>query len=185
MSIQDSAYKAAVPEDGAEKPKETIYRVLLEGIKSEETQGSFAIKYGILTSTPVTRIKFMLRNLPKTIIETKNAPKARGTLELIEEAGGVGTLEEFDPEVKPTVEITEEEPTIATVPDKNCLKCGFPLKESDKFCQFCHTSTGESKPQGINSVLKAGGGGKLITPKKLYIYIGIVVLILILGILAR
>lgn len=185
MSIQDSAYRSAVPEDGAAMPKETIYRVVLEGIKSEETTGSFAIKYGILTSTPVTRIKFMLRNLPKTIVETKNSAKARGTLELIEEAGGVGTLEEFDPEVKPTVEITEEEPTIATVPDKNCLKCGFPLKEKDEFCQFCHTPLRDSKPQGIKSVLKAGGRGSLITPKKLYIYIGIVALILILGILTR
>jgi hypothetical protein len=185
MSIQYSAYRSAVPEDGAEMQKETIYRVVLEGVKSEETLDSFAIKYGILTSTPVTRIKFMLRNLPKTIIETKNAARARGTLELIEEAGGAGTLEEFDPEVKPTVEIADEEPTIATVPEKNCMKCGFPLKNGDEYCQFCHTPLSDSKPQSIKTVLKAGGGGHLVQPKRLYIYLGIVIVILILGILTR
>ena len=132
MSIQDSAYKSAVPEDGGEtaagKPVEKIFRVVLEGIKSDiETPGSFAIKYGILISNPVTRIKFMLRNLPKTILETKSAPRAHGALELIEEAGGVGRMEECNPEEAPEIEIAEEEPTIATVPDKSCLKCGFTI----------------------------------------------------------
>ena len=186
MSIQDSAYRSAVPEDGTEMPNNTLYRVVLEGIKSEiETPGSFAIKYGILTSTPVTRIKFMLRNLPKTILETKNAPRARGALELIEEAGGVGLIEELNPEEAPKVEIAEEEPTIANAGEQSCLKCGFPLKKGDEYCQFCHTPLGESKTHNIKSVLKAGGGGHLVAPKRLFLYIGIVLVILILGILTR
>lgn len=186
MSIQDFAYRSAVPEDGTEIKNETIYRVILEGINSEiETPGSFAIKYGILTSTPVTRIKFMLRNLPKTIVETKSAPKARGTLELIEEAGGIGLIEEFNPEEAPKVEIPEEEPTIANSVETSCLKCGFPLKKDDQFCQFCHTPLAESKTQNIKSVLKTGGGEKLVAPKRLLLYIGIVVVILVLGILSR
>jgi len=186
MSIQDSAYRSAVPEDGTEINNETIYKVILEGIKSEiETPGSFAIKYGLLTSTPVTRIKFMLRNLPKTIVETKSAPKARGTLELIEEAGGIGRIEELNPEEAPKVEIAEEEPTIANSIETSCLKCGFPLKKNDEFCQFCHTPLAGSKTRNIKSVLKSAGGGHLVAPNRLFLYIGIVVVILVLGILTR
>ena len=186
MSIQDSAYRSAVPEDGAVMPDKTIYRVVLEGVKSQtETFGSFAIKYGILTSTPVTRIQFMLRNLPKTILETKLASKARGTLELIEEAGGAGIIEEFNSEEPPSVEISEEEPTIDNTEEMSCLKCGFPLKVGEDFCQFCHTPLVETKIQGVKSVLKAGGGGHLVAPRRLVIYVGLVIVILILGILTR
>jgi hypothetical protein len=190
MSIQDSIYRSAVPEDGGNmadgRSKEILYRVVLEGIKRDiETPDSFAIKYGILTSTPVTRIKFMIRNLPKTILETKSAPRARGALELIEEAGGVGMLEEYDPEEKPKVEITEEEPAIATVEDSNCLKCGFPLKKGDEYCQFCHTPLVEKKNPSIKSVIEAGRKGSLISPKKLMFYVAVVVLILLFGILTR
>ncbi len=190
MSIQDSIYRSAVPEDGTEmaggRSKETIYRVILEGIKSEiETPGSFAIKYGILTSTPVTRIQFMLRNLPKTILETKSATRARGTLGLIEEAGGRGLLEEYNPEEAPAVEIPEEEPTIATVEKTNCMKCGFPIKKDDEFCQFCHTPLVEKKAPNIKSVIEAGKNGNLLAPKKLLIYVAVVVVILLLGILTR
>jgi len=190
MSIQDSAYRSAVPDEGGKtadgRSSETIFRVVLEGIKSDiETPGSFAIKYGILTSTPVTRIKFMLRNLPKTILETKSAPRARGALELIEEAGGVGMMEECNPEEAPEVEIAEEEPTIATVPDKSCLKCGFPIKTDDESCQFCHPRLVEKNTPNIKSVIEAGKSGNLLTPKKLLLYIAVVVVILLIGILTR
>ncbi len=190
MSIQDSAYKSAVPGAGEEtaggKSAETIYRVILEGIKSDiETPGSFAIKYGILTNSPVTRIKFMMRNLPKTILETKSAPRARGALELIEEAGGLGMLEEYNPEEAPKVEIAEEEPTIASVPDKSCLKCGFPIKKDDEYCQFCHTPLVEKKTPNIKTMMDAGKSGNLLTPKKLLIYIAVVAVILLIGILTR
>ena len=101
-----------------------------------------------------------MRNLPKTILETKSAPRARGALELIEEAGGVGMLEEYDPEEKPRVEITEEEPNIATVAESNCLKCGFPLKKDDEYCQFCHTPYRPNPAQLVvdNSVTGASIG---------------------------
>ena len=189
MSVRDSVYKSAVPENGGEtaggKSSETIFRVVLEGMSDIETPGSFAIKYGILTSTPVTRIKFMLRNLPKTILETKSAPRAHGALELIEEAGGVGRMEECNPEEAPEIEIPEEEPTIATVPDKSCLKCGFPIKKNDEYCQFCHTRLVEKKAPNIKSMIKAGKSGDLVTPKKLLLVIAVVVVILLLGILTR
>ena len=186
MSIQDSAYRSAGPEDGVEMANNTIYRVVLEGIKSEiETPDSFAIKYGILTSTPVTRVKFMLRNMPKTILETKSAAKARGALELIEEAGGIGLIEDFDMESAPKVEISEEEPTIATADEKTCLKCGFPLKEGDEYCQFCHTPLVEKKSHKIKSVLKAGGGGNLVEPKRLVIYVMALLVLLLLAALTR
>jgi len=190
MSMRDSIYRSAMSEDGERmadgRSREILYRVVLEGIKSDiETPDSFAIKYGILTSTPVTRIKFMMRNLPKTILETKSAPRARGALELIEEAGGVGMLEEYDPEEKPRVEITEEEPNIATVAESNCLKCGFPLKKDDEYCQFCHTPLVEKKGPGISSVLEAGRTGAMISSRKLMIYAAVAVLILLIGILMR
>ena len=184
MSMQDSVYKSAVPRDGGDstngKSAEKIYRVVLEGIKSDiETTDSFAIKYGILTSTPVTKIKFMLRNLPKTILETKNGPKARGALERIEEAGGIGMIEDYSPEEKLKVEIAEEEPTIATIEDKNCLKCGFPLKKNDEYCQFCHSPVGEKKIGGIKTMIKAGGGVKLVSPGRLIFYGTLVLLTLL------
>jgi RNA polymerase subunit RPABC4/transcription elongation factor Spt4 len=159
---------------------------VLEGIKSDiETPGSFAIKYGILTSSPVTRIKFMLQNLPKTILETKSAPRARGALEVIEEAGGVGRLEEIKPEEAPKIDIAEEEPTIATVPDKSCLKCGFPIKKDDEYCQFCHSPLVEKKTPNIKTMINAGKSGNILTPKKLLIYIAAAVVILLLGLLTR
>ena len=200
MSIQDSVYRSAVPEDKEARAdgqaKEIIYRVILDGIKSDiETPGSFAIKYGILTSKPVTRIQFMLRSLPNTILETKSVPRARSALELIEEAGGVGHIEEYNPEEKPTIEIPEEEPTIekieeepttAKVENKNCLKCGFPLKKDDEYCQFCHTPLVEKKKSpNIKSVIEAGKSGTLLTPKKILIYVLVVVVILLLGLLTR
>jgi hypothetical protein len=182
MSMRDSIYRSAIPEDGENmadgRSKDILYRVVLEGIKSDiETPDSFSIKYGILTSTPVTRIKFMMRNLPKTILETRSAPRAHG--------GGIGMLEEYDPVEKPKVEITEEEPTIATVEGSNCLKCGFPLKKDDEYCQFCHTPLVESKMREIKTVLKAGGGNYLVHPKRMLFYLGLVLAILIFGMLTR
>ena len=196
MSIQDSIYKSATPktDDDTEKSgsKETIYRVVLEGIKREiETPDSFAIKYGILTSTPVTKIKFILHNLPKLILETKSASKARGALELIVEAGGIGLIEDFDPEETPQVEIPEEEPAIADTADtadsaeKNCLKCGFPLKKDDKFCQFCLTPLVKARRQKKKTTMKVSGGGHQLSPKKLMFYVALVLLVLLLGILSR
>ncbi len=190
MSISDSAYRSAAPEDGADmangRSRETIYRVVLEGIKREiETTDSFAIKYGILTSTPVTKIKFMLRNLPKTILETKSAEKARGALGLIDEAGGVGLVEDYNPEEAPKVEIAEEEPVIANTGKKNCIKCGFPLKESDRFCRFCHTPLVETRGKKKNTIMKARGKRRLVSPKMLVICCALLLLVLLWGILAR
>ena len=195
MSVQDSIYRSATPKDGDDKkevrPKETIYKVTLEGIKREiETPDSFAIKYGILTSTPVTKIKFMLRDLPKKVVETKIASKARGALELIEEAGGIGFIEDCNPEeVEPEVEIPEvpeEEPeVIADAVEKNCLKCGFPLKKDDAFCQFCLTPLVKAKGQKKKTAMKVDGGGHQLSPKKLLFYVALFLLVLLLGILMR
>jgi hypothetical protein len=192
MSVQDSIYKSATPKDGDDKTevrsKETIYKVTLEGIKREiETPDSFAIKYGILTSTPVTKIKFMLRDLPKKVVETKIASKARGALELIEEAGGIGFIEECNPEeVAPEVEIPEEKPEIVEPEEKNCVKCGFPLKNDDEFCKFCLTPLVKAKSQKKKTTLKVGGGGgHQLSSKKLLIYVVLFLFVLLLGLLTR
>ncbi len=191
MSVQDSIYRSATPKDGDDKkdvrPKETIYKVTLEGIKREiETPDSFAIKYGILTSTPVTKIKFMLRDLPKKVVETKIASKARGALELIEEAGGIGFIEDCNPEeVKPEVEIPEEKQEIVEIEEKNCIKCGFPLKKDDEFCQFCLTPLVRARKQKKKMTLKVGGEGSHLSPKKLLFYVALFLLVLLLGILTR
>ena len=184
MSIQDSIYRSAAPGDGTGMAGEKIYRVIFEGIKSDiETPDSFAIKYGLLTSTPVTKIKFMLRSLPKTILETKSAAKAREVLELLEEAGGVGMIEEYDPSTDPKIEIPEQEPSKAAGDEKVCSKCGFPLRDGDEFCQFCHTPLVETKSHKIKTILKAGGGGYLVDPKRLFYYLVAVLVILLLGII--
>lgn len=189
MSIPDSVYSSAAPKNSGDmaenRSRETIYRVLLEGIKQEETPDSFAIKYGIMTSTPVTKIKFMLRNLPKTILETKSDSKARGTLGLIDEAGGIGRIEDYNPEEAPKVEIAEEEPAIDDTVEKNCLKCGFPLKKSDKFCRFCHTSLVETSGHRRNTIMKARGESSLVTPKRLVICVVVFLLVLLWVMLAR
>ena len=189
--MQDSIYKSATPKDAADKAedrsKETIYKVILEGIKREiETPDSFAIKYGILTSTPVTKIKFMLRDLPKKVVETKISTKARGALDLIEEAGGVGRIEDsVTEEVEPAVEIHEEEPEIAETVEKNCLKCGFPLKKDDEFCQFCLTPLAKAKSQKKKTTMKVGGAVPRLTPKRLLIYVVVFLLVLLWGLLSR
>ncbi len=189
MSIPDSVYRSAAPKDSGDmaenRSRETIYRVLLEGIKQEETPDSFAIKYGIMTSTPVTKIKFMLRNLPKTILETKSDSKARGTLDLIDEAGGVGRIEDYNPEEAPKVEIADEKPEIAKAAEKNCLKCGFPLKESDKFCRFCHTPLVKTRGHKKNMIMKTRGESALVTPKRLLICVVVFLLVLLWVMLAR
>ena len=173
--MSESIYSSASPKESGEattgNSTGTIYRVVFEGIKPTETTGSFAIKYGILTSTPVTKIKFMLRNLPKTLLETKNGPKARSTLKLIDEAGGVGRIEDFNQDEAPKVEIPEEKPAVDKTGEKSCLKCGFPIKDSDEYCQFCHSPLVETKSEGIKTIMKAGGGGALVSPKRLMIYI--------------
>jgi hypothetical protein len=186
--MTESVYRPSPPGEGQEaaegKSPETLYRVIFEGLKPNESKGSFAIKYGILTSTPVTKVKMMLRDLPRTFVETRNGPKARSALELIEEAGGVARIEDFNLEEKAKVEITEEEPTIANTGEKSCLKCGFPLKDGDEYCQFCHTSVEEKKSDRIKTVLKAGGGGHLVNPRRLAIYIVLLVLAILWDILA-
>jgi hypothetical protein len=182
MSRIDSAYESAGPKDEADKARETIYRVVLEGIKAEiETLDSFSIKYGILTSTPVTRIKFMMRNLPKTIVETKSVAKARSALELIEEAGGIGLIEEYDPEIEPKVEISEEQPAKVSADEQTCINCGFPLKRGDEYCQFCHTPLQENKGHKIKGAMKAGGGGQLVSPVRLLIYIAVMLLVIVIS----
>ena len=188
--MSESLYRSAAPVDGGGtatgKSAGTIYRVVFEGIKRDiETSDSFAIKYGILTSTPVTKIKFMLRNLPKTFLETKNGPKARGTLELIEEAGGIGRIEEINPEEKLKVEISEEDPAIVTTREKSCLKCGFPVKDSDKYCQFCHSPLVETGRRKVKTIMKVGGAGHLITPKRLVITVVVLLIVLIWAFLMR
>jgi hypothetical protein len=184
MSISDSFHGSALNGDAGgmkgEGVKKPIYRVILEGVKSEfETIDSFAIKYSILVNTPVTRIKFLLRSLPTTILETRSAARAHSALELIEEAGGNGRVEEFDLEAAPKIEISEQEPQTAVPGENTCPKCGFPLKEQEEFCQFCHTPLVENTSHRVKTILKAGGGGTLVEPKRLAIYLIILFLAII------
>jgi hypothetical protein len=162
----------------------TIYRVVFEGTKSPiETLESFAIKYGILTSTPVTKIKFMLRDPPATILETKNGAKARKVLEFIEEAGGSGRIDDFSLEENHDSEIAMEDVAVPASCAKNCPNCGFPTKEGDKFCEFCHTPFVVAKTHKLKTIVIAGGDGHLVDPRRLLIYVLLVLLALVFGIL--
>lgn len=188
MSANSKVYGDAGPVPGEERDSRgTVYRVVIQGTNSDvETLDSFAIKYGILTNTPVTRLKLMMRTLPKAVMETRSASKARGALALIEEAGGIGLIEEFSPEEELRTGMSEEVAKAAVAREGEvCPKCGFPLKKGDEFCQFCHTPMVERKGETIVRILKAGGGGNLLSPKRLIIYAVLVLLAILFDLIVR
>ncbi|MBU8922501.1 MAG: hypothetical protein KOO63_11845 [Bacteroidales bacterium] len=120
------------------------YHVVIDGVVNQvETLDSFAIKFGLLTNIPVTKLKHILRNIPASMWVGTSKSKANGLLTLVEEAGGVGRIVVE----KPVEESTEHEsnPALKNARENSCSKCGFPLNKDDDFCQFCMTRVGEIK----------------------------------------
>lgn len=125
--------------------KRNTYSVVLEGFDDAmENAESFAIKFAVLARVPVTKIKHIVKRLPATLWKGQAKSRALHLLSLIEEAGGIGQL------VEETVPIGSED--VAGERGRRggrltCRKCGFPLKKSDEYCDFCMTAINESVSQ--------------------------------------
>jgi hypothetical protein len=138
ISVQEEIADDLVKEEGEETI--TGYSVVLDSIRNDmETPESFALKFSVLMRLPVTKVKHMVSRLPNTIWTGKKRAKAKMLLELMEEAGGVGRIVE-----------NHERPNMADRAENKqaksgelCRKCGFPLKKTDQFCNFCMTSVQE------------------------------------------
>lgn len=138
----------AVAEAAVETRPTGRFRVVLEGIRAEyETTGSFAIKFSLAISEPVSKIQHMLRSLPARVWEGENASMAAGLLAIIEEAGGRARIDEIAAQPQRSTAATGEQAgeKAQSVPRSDsggragacCPKCGFPGREGDRHCQFC------------------------------------------------
>ena len=186
MSIPGNNYnnKSTGPAMGAvgtDTKTPARYKVILEGVRSEiETVESFAIKFSILTRTPVSKINFLVKKMPAVVWEGMDKIKALGLLSMIDEAGGLGRLD--------TVEKTEKskigpEPKKKTPKERECGKCGFPVKKEDKFCQFCSTPLTEVSKEIISVKIKSYNPA--IPPKRLIFYLALLLVAFALGVILR
>jgi hypothetical protein len=138
-------------------PRDTLggqgsYRVILEDIASGmETTDSFAIKFSLLTKTPISKMKHVVHRLPAPIWSGQGRSKAEHILALIEEAGGRGSIVETGgaPPASPVEAGGPGKPAGSGGPAKpvksksTCRWCGFPMKEEETRCGFCMMTVGE------------------------------------------
>ncbi|MCK4538604.1 MAG: hypothetical protein KAV42_07410 [Candidatus Krumholzibacteria bacterium] len=152
--------------------KRASYHVVIDGVMNQvETLDSFAIKFGLLTNIPVTKIKYILRNLPVSMWEGTSKSKANGLLLLVEEAGGVGRIVREDPK---SVGV-ESNPDMKAARPKSCGKCGFSLGKDDDFCQFCMARIGEEQVRQPKSSTSFGKSVKTsFPPARLLFYLLVV-----------
>jgi len=137
-------------------PRDTLdgqksYRVILEDIASGiETNDSFAIKFSLLTKTPISKIKHVVHRLPAPIWSGQGRSRAEHILALIEEAGGRGKIVETGSDAPPPA--SPAGPAKEERRDKNvkiaksksaCRWCGFPMKEDETRCGFCMMAVGD------------------------------------------
>jgi hypothetical protein len=133
----------------AERPKR--WCVILDGVESEiETFESFAIKFSILASVPVSKVKHIMKRLPATLWSGRGRAKALNLLELVKEAGGKGRMVEDD---SPEEDRRSGSQAGYSSQKSVCRKCGFPLKKNDMFCGFCMTPLQEieRKEHGVQA----------------------------------
>ena len=133
-------------------PRDTLdgqksYRVILEDIASGiETTDSFAIKFSLLTKTPISKMKHVVHRLPAPIWSGQGRSRAEHILALIEEAGGRGKIVETEVDAPPPA--SPAGPAKDERSDKNvkskpvCRWCGFPMKEDETRCGFCMMAVG-------------------------------------------
>ncbi len=121
------------------------YRVVIDDISSSiETIDSFAIKFSLLTRSPLARMKHVVRRLPAKVWEGADRSRAERVLALIEEAGGKGRIVEtaVAPSKAPEEPETIPKPIKETPVARSCAMCGFPMKEEETRCGFCMTPAG-------------------------------------------
>lgn len=197
----DAVLRAAA-EDAVDSKTGVSFRVVIEGVRSEyETPESFAIKFGIATSQPVTKVKHMVRSFPVVIWEGENRATAAGILSLIEEAGGRGRIDEVGPAPRPA-------PRGASAPESSpraqqpggaagrlqapgtpgcCPKCGFPAREGDEYCSFCMSPFEERLKHKVAEMagIRPGVGHPAIPPRRLLIYVGILLAALLIDLIIK
>jgi hypothetical protein len=195
----DSASGVADIALGLKKRKK--YVVILDGVKEGiESPESFVIKFSLLAKVPVTKIKYHMTRLPSTIWTGYGKGKAANLVSLIDEAGGVAKMVEVDASEEAQEHKSDQK-------DRHnvkhiCSRCGFPLKEGDKFCNFCMTPVevkereagsraekGKSKKQeevkAAKEVTQTEAKGFSIPPVRLLSYLVIVLVAIIISLIIR
>jgi len=131
------------PQDAPDGQKS--YRVILEDILSGiETTDSFAIKFSLLTKTPISKIKHVVHRLPATIWSGQGRSRAEHILALIEEAGGKGKIVETGSVAPPPASsVGPGGPAKPAKSKQTCRWCGFPMKEEETRCGFCMMAVGD------------------------------------------
>ncbi|MFA4947923.1 MAG: hypothetical protein WC674_05355 [Candidatus Krumholzibacteriia bacterium] len=171
-------------------PRETLdgqksYRVIIEDITSGiETTDSFAIKLSLLTKTPISKMKHVVRCLPAPIWSGQGRSGAEHILALIEEAGGRGSIVETGgaPPASPAGPGAPREPVGPGGPAKpaksksTCRWCGFPMKEEETRCGFCMMSVRdverrEHKPEPRKRA-------KVISRKRLICWAAVIIVVI-------
>jgi hypothetical protein len=181
-------------------PRDTIdgqksYRVILEDIASGiETTDSFAIKFSLLTKTPISKMKHVVHRLPAPIWSGEGRSRAEHILALIEEAGGKGSIVETGGAPPPPASpagprvpggpVGSGEPAKTAKSKSTCRWCGFPMKEDEKRCGFCMMTVGDVERSEHKS--KATVRAKAVSRKRLICYAAVVVAgIIIIALLNR
>jgi hypothetical protein len=157
--------------------KSVRYKVVLDGVRTEvETHASFALKFSLLASLPVTKIKHMTKNLPATVWKGQGKSRAFNLLNLIEEAGGTGRVveEEYSPDM-------ERVAGGDGAKGRACPQCGFPLKEEDLFCSFCLTPVDEAKRESLHIAFPRGRNAAAVYRCLFIILLGAIAIILALA----
>ncbi|OQX85250.1 MAG: hypothetical protein B6D63_02680 [Candidatus Latescibacteria bacterium 4484_7] len=158
--------------------EQNTYRVIIDGINAEvETKDSFAIKLSLFAKLPVTKVKHMVKTLPSVALRFSDELRAKKLVSLIEEAGGYAHIE---------ADKKKAVPKKAKSKERFCRKCGFPLKDGEKYCSFCLTPVDEAEEEHVKAAEKALQKKKRvrsIPPKRLYVYFAIMIFILIVKLL--
>ncbi len=156
------------------------YRVILEDITSGiETADSFAIKFSLLTRTPLSKMKHVVRALPATIWSGRGRARAESILALIDEAGGRGKIVETEGAAPQSASAASPAGPAATANGKlACRWCGFPMKEDETRCGFCMTAIGDVEKNEHHADPKTPA--KAISRKRLMCYAAVLVVGIIL-----
>lgn len=124
---------------------ETLRVVLVDIKRDIETEDSFAIKFSILTKTPLPKVKQMIRSLPFVLWKGKARSKAERILSIVEEAGGKGIIE------REKVLQAQQAEKSNSASGSVCHYCGFPIKENEKYCAFCMTPVSGEKSNSVHA----------------------------------
>ena len=133
--IQSNLYDGLLDGDIEHEDRKSKYEVILIGVNSKiEKKAAFAIKFSLIAKLPVTRANSWINNTPAIVWEGFGKKKAKKLLSIIEESGGEGKIRKV--EMKNS-QVDEGADKISL--EKVCFKCGFPIKDGEKFCSFCTT----------------------------------------------